>query len=271
MSPRRSWPNSAWGGTPRRLTTQDVKLSHIMIAPMFALAAVRPSHPVPLPRNLAKARLRGRGWPRSGRVRRKAEFRAARIPFPDSLFRSDERAVAFAQRPERFVRWDRCQQLVIVPRTFRFFRLLNLEQIDIMELPAVSANLSFAEKRVVGRHLFHFGDDGLAVLGVFERIDGLQIVEHAAIDACLHHGRPAVRDLKEAIRPGSRLIVEVPVEGLGKDQALRGLKAERMHIRQEDEKAGKVLPALDDAEFRRLLDGVDRIAAGIGKANDFCP
>ena len=41
-----------------------------------------------------------------------------------------------------------------------------------------------------------------------------------------------------------------------------------MHVGQEDQQTGELLAALDDAEFGRLLDRVDRVAAGIGETDD---
>ena len=72
----------------------------------------------------------------------------------------------------------------------------------------------------------------------------------------------------EALGERARLVVQVPVERLGEDQALRGLQAERVHVGEEHEQAGEVLAALDDAELGRLLDRVGRVAAGVGEADD---
>src|SRR5262249_33022263 len=58
-------------------------------------------------------------------------------------------------------------------------------------------------------------------------------------------------------------------QGIGEDEALGGLEPERMHVVDEDQQAGKLLAALDDAEFGGLLDRVDGVAAGIGKPDDF--
>src|SRR5215471_7941428 len=41
-----------------------------------------------------------------------------------------------------------------------------------------------------------------------------------------------------------------------------------LNVVDEDQQAGKLLAALDDAEFRGLLDRVDGVAAGIGKPDD---
>ena len=74
--------------------------------------------------------------------------------------------------------------------------------------------------------------------------------------------------LGEALGEGAGLVVQVPVEGLGEDQALRRLEAERVHVGDEDEQAGELLAALDDAELGGLLDRVDGVAAGVGEADD---
>ena len=67
---------------------------------------------------------------------------------------------------------------------------------------------------------------------------------------------------------GPRLVVQVPIERRGQLQPLRGLEAEAVHVGVEDQQAGEVLAALDDAELGALLDRVDGVAAGIGEADD---
>src|SRR6185503_21235758 len=43
---------------------------------------------------------------------------------------------------------------------------------------------------------------------------------------------------------------------------------ERLHVGGEDQQAGQLLAALDDAELAGLLDRVDGVLAGIGEADD---
>ena len=100
------------------------------------------------------------------------------------------------------------------------------------------------------------------------RLHRLQVVQHAGIDAGLHHGRHvAVVLFGEPLRPLARLVVEIPVEAFGQHQALRGLETQRMHVGEEHQKPGQRLAALGDAEFGGLLDRVDGVAAGIGEAD----
>src|SRR3546814_13091934 len=40
-----------------------------------------------------------------------------------------------------------------------------------------------------------------------------------------------------------------------------------MDIRDEDQESGEALPGLRDAELGGLLDGVDRVAAGVGETD----
>ena len=137
-----------------------------------------------------------------------------------------------------------------------------------MDLAAVLADATLAEQRIVGRHLLHLGDHLRRVVAL-QRLDGLQVMQHGRVDARLDHGGHVALVLRgEALREGARCVVAVPGERLGEDQALRRLQAERMHVRDEHQQPGEVLPALDDAELGRLLDRVDRIAAGIGEADD---
>ena len=94
------------------------------------------------------------------------------------------------------------------------------------------------------------------------------IVHDRRIDAGLNHRRhPAVVALGEALRPGAGLVVQIPVEAGGQHQPRRDLKAQRVDVGQEQQQTGQTLATLGDAEFRRLLDGVDGIAAGIGHAD----
>ena len=137
-----------------------------------------------------------------------------------------------------------------------------------MQLAAVGTDRALAEQRVIGRQLLHLGNDLGAVVGL-RRLDRLQVMQHRRVHARLHHARiPAAVGRREALAPGARRIVLVPVEGLGEDQALRLLQAQCVHVGEEDQQTREVLPALDDAEFGRLLDRVGRVAAGVGQADD---
>ena len=74
--------------------------------------------------------------------------------------------------------------------------------------------------------------------------------------------------LVPALGPGAAGVVQVPVPGLGQEQALGGLQAERIDVGGEHQQAGETLATLDDAELGRLLDRVDGVAAGIGEPDD---
>src|SRR5262245_58506230 len=111
-------------------------------------------------------------------------------PFPRLALESalDQRATAFGQRAEGFVRWNGGAELVVVPRSLRLRRLLDLEQIHRMDLAPVGAHRALAEQLVVGRHLFHLGHDRLAVGIALELLDLLEIVRysraHAGLPPC---------------------------------------------------------------------------------------
>jgi len=72
---------------------------------------------------------------------------------------------------------------------------------------------------------------------------------------------------RETLRPGAGLVVQIPVEGFGEGQPLRGLQAERMDVVDEQQQRGELLASRDDAELRRLLDRIGGVAARIGKTN----
>src|SRR5687768_1678956 len=99
-----------------------------------------------------------------GRVRREVSL----------LARRHQRAVPLVDRAERVFGVDLRPQLVEVPRTLRFGRPLHLEQIGVMDLAPVLADLALAEQRIVGGRLLHLGDYrlavGLACLGL-ERLE----------------------------------------------------------------------------------------------------
>src|SRR5262245_33618544 len=57
-----------------------------------------------------------------------------------------QRAAAFGQRAEGFVRRNGGAELVVVPRSLRLRRLLDLEQIHRVDLAAVGAHRALAEQ-----------------------------------------------------------------------------------------------------------------------------
>ena len=201
--------------------------------------------------------------PRSGGGSDGAAARASRLTY----FTSGQSPSV--HRPEGLVGRDRGADLVVVARALRLGRLLHLEQVGRVDLAAVGADRALAEQRVVGRHRLHLRDDLGAVVGL-GGLDRLQVVQHRRVHAGLHHRRvlAAVGLRAKRLRPGAGLVVQVPVEGLGEDQALRGLQAQRVDVGDEHQQAGEVLAALDDAELGRLLDRVDGVAAGVGQADD---
>src|ERR1700724_4808007 len=86
----------------------------------------------------------------------------------------------------------------------------------------------------------------------------------------LRHGGHCLAPLEEAFGKSARIIVEIPVEAGSHHDALRGGQPEAVDIAVEQQQAGKALaaPGASDAELCCLLDGVDDVAASIGKADD---
>src|ERR1700733_8799713 len=75
---------------------------------------------------------------------------ASPIPLPQSesvKLPVDQRAIAILERSECFVRRDSRTQFVIVAGIFRFFGLLHLEQIRVVQLAAVGAYRALPEQR----------------------------------------------------------------------------------------------------------------------------
>ena len=65
-------------------------------------------------------------------------------------------------------------------------------------------------------------------------------------------------------RPGASLVVQIPVEGVERHDALRCLQAERRNALQIEDQRDDLL-LLAEIELGGLLDRVDGVAAGIGE------
>src|SRR5262249_8866962 len=131
-----------------------------------------------------------------------------------------ELATTLVERTECLLRGDRRADLVVIPGVLGLGRLLDLDEIRGMNLAPVRANGPLAEERIVGRHLLHLGDDLGAVVAL-ERLDGFQVVQGPRVDARVDHRRMNLPvALGEALGEGTRLVVHVPVEGLGEGQPL---------------------------------------------------
>jgi hypothetical protein len=178
-----------------------------------------------------------------------------------------QRAVTLVERTERLVGRDRRTQLVVIVRALGLARRLDLEEVGRMQGATVDARRALAEERILGGPGLHLRDRLSSIVGV-DLVDGFQVIEDHGIHAGMVRGRiDALVRGGEALRPRARLVVHVPVEGLGQQQALRGREAEAVDIAAEDEQARQALPALPDAELGRLLDRVDGVAAGVGQAD----
>src|SRR3972149_1855124 len=68
------------------------------------------------------------------------------------------RAIALGDGPEGLVGRDGGADLVVVPGVLGLGRLLDLEQVGGVDLPAVGPDHTLAEERVVGRRLLHLRD-----------------------------------------------------------------------------------------------------------------
>src|SRR5258707_4512048 len=157
----------------------------------------------------------------------------------------DQRALTLAERPRGFFRRDRRDELVVIPRIFRFLRLLHLKQVGGQQLAAVDADGALAEQRIVGRQLLHLGDDLGAVMRIAShRLKGLEIVQHARVEPRNLHRRhvPGLRLRRQPLRPCARLVVHVPVEGFCEGQALRGFQPQRVHVVDEERSAASFWP-----------------------------
>src|SRR5580704_4167543 len=192
----------------------------------------------------------GRGWGSGGEARASTTYTSLPTPHPalprQACTRArasaarvgggkrsigHHRAVAILERTESFFGRDGGAQLVKVAGIFRFFRRLNLKQIGRVDFAAVGADIAFAEQRIVGWDVLHLGDHGLAIRGAFEGCDRLEIMQGRSVAAGLVHVGEFARPLGlPALGPGAGAVVHVPIEGLGENEALGDLQAERLHV-----------------------------------------
>src|SRR5579883_1715969 len=179
----------------------------------------------------------------------------------------DQRALAVLERTEGLVARHGGEQLVDVVLALRLGGRLDLEQVHVADDAAVLAQLAVLGHDVVDRHLAHLRHHRLGVVGA-GGLHGLEIVQGGTVDAGGQHARQLVLLGAIALGPGARLVVHVPVEGLGQHQALRDRQGERLNVGGEHQQACQLLAALDDTELARLLDRVDRVLAGVGETDD---
>src|ERR1700722_15981038 len=72
----------------------------------------------------------------------------------------------------------------------------------------------------------------------------------------------------ETLAPRSRIVGEIPIKRFGKQQALRGLQAERMNVADKGQQRRDRLTALRNSKLSSLLDGGASVAARICQADD---
>ena len=84
-----------------------------------------------------------------------------------------------------------------------------------MQSPAIAADRYLAEQRIVDVHLFHFGNDGFAVLGTAKFLDRFKIGHGRRIDAGLDHVRHCTVSFHEPFRPCAGVVVLIPIKRFG--------------------------------------------------------
>ncbi len=121
-------------------------------------------------------------------------------------------------------------------------------------------------EEVVDRSGLHLGHHLVRVIRA-RGLDGLEVVHELRIDACLNHRRHLLVALEEALRPLAAGVVAIPIERRRQVHPLRRGEAEAVYIREKDEQTSQAL-FRSDSEFIGLLDGVDRVGAGVGEPDD---
>src|SRR5262245_52519254 len=97
-------------------------------------------------------------------------------------------ALTLVERTKRLLGRDGGAGFVVVPSTLALLRLLDLEQIHVVDLAAVLADAALAEQLVVGGHRLHLGHHGGAIGIAFELVHRLEVVQHRRVHASLDHG-----------------------------------------------------------------------------------
>ena len=139
-----------------------------------------------------------------------------------------------------------------------------------MDLAAVLTDLALAEQLVVGRHGLHLGHHGGAVGIALELMHGLQVV----------HARPSRRPPAPWSACCPCWPARTPWRTRGCCRCRSQYQASVM-IRpcavfrpsactsvMKTSRPARFWPPCDDAELGRLLDGVGRVGAGVGEADD---
>ena len=104
-----------------------------------------------------------------------------------------------------------------------------------MDLAPIGTDAADTEQRIIGRQRLHRRDHRLAVGSALERNHRLEVVRHRGVDAGMDHGGMAA-----AIAGGKGLreravgVARVPIPRLGQQQALRGMKTERIDVADID-------------------------------------
>src|SRR6202165_5296930 len=89
----------------------------------------------------------------------------------------------------------------------------------------------------------------------------------SGINSGLSHGRKCDVPLKEAFRPGSALLVTIPVERGHEFQSLSGLQSHTVDIGNEHQQRDNGLAASGQPELVSLLDGIDHVAAAVSQGD----
>jgi len=131
----------------------------------------------------------------------------------------------------------------------------------------VLAQPAVAGEEILHRLLAHLGRDLERIVGA-GLLDRVQIGGHRGIDAGLPHRRHPVHLGEIALRPFAGLVVHVPVERRGQQQALRGRQADRMDVGDQRQQRGHLLAAGEDTELGGGLDLVGVVRRPAGDADD---
>src|SRR3954447_20165268 len=139
-----------------------------------------------------------------------------------------------------------------------------------MHHAAIHADTAVLCEKIIDWHLTHFRHNRLSLIR-FGGGDGFQVVHRRGIVAGVTHMRHALHSIEKPLRPAARILVPIPIEGVGKNKPLGSFPPPTSHVCDPYEKTSERLTALPDPEFLSRFDCIDEDRARTGKPHHFSP
>src|SRR5215510_2609691 len=104
------------------------------------------------------------------------------MAWSSSVLLGDHRAVALVHRPEGLVAGNGGDELIVIPWTLGLRRLLDFEEIHVVHVAAVGADVALAEYRIVPLGFLEGRHHLVGIVGA-GRLDSVEIGERRRIEA----------------------------------------------------------------------------------------